>query len=285
MARVCSNWCFTSFAVKCPVWDVTKMSYLTYQQEKCPTTGKLHWQGYVKALERVGHKKIQEIIGDPVCHVEILRGKPGQAAAYCHKDETAVEGTRAEFGALPKDMGKRTDLDAFRDAIMSGMSQAELLQKHLGCMAKYQPLYKLMLLEYSKKRKYVGDERPVLEFHIGPTGSGKSRAVFEKYPDAYNWSIDNGGGSTWISNYKGEEVIILDEYRGELRFKALKELCGWNPYSFQSKFGDVQILAKKFVFTSTTHPNDWYPDPEGEWARRVAEFGVEYKYEGESVVT
>lgn len=41
---------------------------------------------------------------------------------------------------------------------------------------------------------------------------------------------------------------------------------------------DVQVMAKKFVFTSTTEPELWYDDPEGEWARRIREFGVKIYY-------
>jgi hypothetical protein len=38
------------------------------------------------------------------------------------------------------------------------------------------------------------------------------------------------------------------------------------------------VLAKKFVFTSTTEPVLWYDDPLGEWARRIREFGVFVRY-------
>ena len=34
----------------------------------------------------------------------------------------------------------------------------------------------------SSRRKYEPGESPVLEFHIGPTGAGKSKAVTAKYP-------------------------------------------------------------------------------------------------------
>jgi len=276
MARVYQNWVFTSFEVEPPAYDENTMLFMVYQRETAPTTQKLHWQGYFKAHKRIGFKTAKQIVGNSA-HLEVMRGTPKQASDYCLKDETAIEGTRAVFGEIPTH-GDKNDMAAWRDAIKAGMSQTDLFENFLPLMLRFSNAYKQMATLYSKKRKYEGDERPVLEFHIGPTGSGKSKTVFEKYPDAYAWSIDNGGGSTWISNYNGEDVIILDEFRGELRFKALKELCGWNPYSFQSKYGDVQILAKKFVFTSTTHPNEWYVDREGEWARRVAEFGVEYKY-------
>jgi hypothetical protein len=121
-------------------------------------------------------------------------------------------------------------------------------------------------------------EKPVLEFHLGPTGSGKSRAVFEKYPDEFYWCLA-GGSAVWPNDYKGELIIVFDDYRGELPFPSINQLCSFMRCSFQSKGGpEVQVMAKKFVFTSTTEPELWYDDPEGEWARRIREFGVKIYY-------
>ena len=130
------------------------------------------------------------------------------------------------------------------------------------------------------RRVYEEGKRPQLEFHIGPTGSGKSRAVMQLYRDAYWWFPANGGNSVWLNGYNGEETIVFDEYyRGEVPFDLFKVLCGFTPCSFQVKgSADVQVLAKKFVFTSTDAPSTWYAFPAGEWARRVAEFGTIITY-------
>lgn len=37
------------------------------------------------------------------------------------------------------------------------------------------------------------------------------------------------------------------------------------------------MLADKIVFTSCTPPESWYPDPKGEWARRIKTFGVKFR--------
>jgi hypothetical protein len=133
---------------------------------------------------------------------------------------------------------------------------------------------------YVNKRKFADGEVPKLEFHIGASGTNKSRTVFAKYPDAYCLPIGNGGNSIWFDGYDGEEVIIINEYSGELPFNMIKQLCDWYPFSVQTKGGTVGIMAKTIVFTSTTGPEEWYPqDFKGEWKRRVAEFGTTYKYE------
>jgi hypothetical protein len=42
----------------------------------------------------------------------------------------------------------------------------------------------LEVLRRGSKRKFLDGERPIVEMHFGATGSGKTRAVLEKYPDA-----------------------------------------------------------------------------------------------------
>ncbi len=83
----------------------------------------------------------------------------------------------------------------------------------------------------------------------------------------------------WLDGYKGEDTIMLDEFHGGLDFLAIRALCGFAPVSFQVKGGMMQVLAKKFVFTSTRAPETWYEDALGEWARRIAEFGNIISYD------
>jgi hypothetical protein len=124
-------------------------------------------------------------------------------------------------------------------------------------------------------RLFEHGEKPVLEFHLGPAGSGKSRAVFEKYPVEFYWFLT--GGRAY--DYKDELIMVFDDFRGELPFPSINQLCSFTPCSLQLMGGpDVQVMAKKFVFTSTTEPELWYDDPEGEWARRIREFGVKIYY-------
>jgi hypothetical protein len=96
------------------------------------------------------------------------------------------------------------------------------------------------------KREYAPGEKPVLEFHIGPTGTSKTRAVFDKYksPEAFHWYPSNGGHAVWMDGYEGHGIIVLDEYRGEVPFNHAKFIFGFQPCTFQTKGGPtLQVLA------------------------------------------
>ena len=90
-------------------------------------------------------------------------GTPGEAAGYCKKGEREkpeeflggwavfkdeiAEGNAhwkrgGEFGERMKNPkpGERVDISGFRDAIKRGASDAELLDNHVSCVAKYQKM-------------------------------------------------------------------------------------------------------------------------------------------------
>ena len=99
--------------------------------------------------------------------------------------------------------------------------------------------------------------------------------------------MDNGGYTMWVDGYAGEDTITADEMRGDrepgrpgMPFALCKRLCDWQPLRLQAKGTSIHILARRIVFTSTMHPLLWYEDPDGEWRRRLNDFGFLYTYPG-----
>lgn len=108
MSTVFRNVCFTIFT---PEWDYNKLSSEEFvravvQKEKCPESGKEHFQGFccLKTPARLG--KVKELLGDATAHIEKAKGSPKQAWDYCCKEESRVEGPWT-FGTLPEGPGKR----------------------------------------------------------------------------------------------------------------------------------------------------------------------------------
>lgn len=81
--------------------DRSHIKYAIWQREVCPTTQREHWQGYIHVKTPCRYSKIQEILGDPVAHVEIAGGTPEQNHTYCTKADSRKPGTQPiEIGTL-----------------------------------------------------------------------------------------------------------------------------------------------------------------------------------------
>lgn len=110
--------------------DRDQVKYLIYGQETAPTTGCVHYQGYVVFTNGKSLKAAKKKIS-PRCHLEVSKGSAEQNRKYCSKD-----GIIKEFGDLPQ-QGKRSDLVAVQDAIKKGATEKEIAETHFGTWVKY----------------------------------------------------------------------------------------------------------------------------------------------------
>lgn len=124
------NWCFTSYIEPKPSYD--EISYMVYQKERCPTTGREHYQGYVELTNKIRLNRVKEIFNDNTIHLENRKGSQKQAIDYCTKDKTRVEDCKPVFFGLPKNQGHRTDLDEIYEDIEEGLTAREILRAHRG---------------------------------------------------------------------------------------------------------------------------------------------------------
>lgn len=123
------NWCFTSYVdVLKP--DLDSLSFITYQREKCPSTCKLHFQGYVEFEEKKSMAAVKKILGDDKAHLEQRKGSQKQAMEYCNKVLSRFE-EPITYGR-PKQQGHRKDLDDIWDDVVEGMTTREILMRHGG---------------------------------------------------------------------------------------------------------------------------------------------------------
>lgn len=126
------NVCFTSYDEEHPDFNDQYMNYLVCQREKCPTTGRLHWQGYVEFKKQLRMNKACELISKGKRpHISNRQKSQEAAINYCKKIESAIPGTLYEIG-LRKHQGNRSDLDAIVDLIESGMTMREILIEERG---------------------------------------------------------------------------------------------------------------------------------------------------------
>lgn len=256
--------CFTAFQQDPPTMVPGTMSYLVYQQEVCPKTGRDHWQGYVEFKDAKTISAAQTLLGCLTAHMEKRKAKANDPAIeYCKKDETRKEGTDfKEFGEpkVMKGQGKRTDIDDFAEAVNAGASMEELYDDHAGIMLKYpQGVQKMLDFKIVKKPRLGQDEdMPECIWMYGPTGTGKTHRAFEDYnPDTdYVWQPDGEWG---FDSYTNQSKVIINEFRGQINYANLLQMCDKFPFKVRRRgLAPTDFVAKKIIITSSMHPRDVY---------------------------
>lgn len=207
--------------------------YVVWQLEKVAHE---HIQGYVELTKQRRLANMKKWL--PTAHFESRRGTAEEARAYCKKEESRVAGPweRGEFGFAP---GKRSDLDAVKDAIKAGASRRELLDEHTEVLAKY-PRF---VSEYQKViREEAVEQLPplvpkfpwqqkVLDLvaavpdarHIywiyDPIGNHGKTYMAKYLVQEHNAFYTNGGKSVDLAYaFSGEPVVVFDYVRDAQEF-------------------------------------------------------------------
>lgn len=262
------NWCFTDFEVeKGPiVFDESKMRYLVFQKEKCPETGRLHYQGFVQFHKQQWLAGCQKCLGrDKKMHANGLISTPQQAAAYAKKEESRVEGPW-EYGQMLV-QGTRTDLQIVADDIVSKAPLREVALKYPATyISNWRGMEKLSQLVNPASYR----QKPEVLYLWGEPGVGKSRWVREHVdPTTVYFYRDNEHG--WFDGYLGQECVVVDEFMGLTPISHMLQLIDYGAVSQPVKGGFVPIRAHKWIFTSNKSPEHVYYYNEA-WLRRVKEF-------------
>ena len=108
----------------------------------------------------------------------------------------------------------------------------------------------------------------------GPSGTGKSRFVAALGPDAF-WKAPE---SKWWDGYSGQETVVLDDFKDyAMPLVELQRLLDWYPVG-RGQGRSVPMMAKRYVLTSNTSPDDWYirADPHRTVRRRISDFAERF---------
>lgn len=247
--RQAKNWVFTDNNGE--LWKSLPegVTYVTHQLEKAPTTGTVHVQGYLQLgkQQRIGFlKKLR-----PRAHWEIAKGTLAQNQAYTTKEHTAL-GERVTLG-VPKQQGKRVDLEGFREAVRSGKRQRQLFDSHLTIMARYPKLYHSLSALYKPERK----ERTVIVLY-GDPGTGKTTSVHNEFPDCYCIPPTD---KLWLPGYDGHDVVLWDDFAGrgsKVGLTLLLQMLDNFPLQLEYKGGHLWFNPKLVILTTNVSPENWY---------------------------
>lgn len=226
--------------------------YICWGKEVAPSTGTPHLQGYfeLKTKRNMNGLQSKELKGIGM-GLKIRMGNQEQAINYCKKD-----GEFVEYGTKCK-QGKRTDLEAYRDMIIDDDVRVDDIA--IENPGAYHIFGRTMeKLEELAMRKKFRTEMTQGIWLWGKTGVGKSHAAFKNFnPDThYVLNVNDNG---WWEGYKQQDVVIINEFRGQIPFGELLDLVDkWPKTVKRRNKAPLPFISKFVIITSSMPPVDIY---------------------------
>lgn len=118
----------------------SRIKFICYQTEKCPTTDVLHVQGYIVLPSPQKPGFLKKLLNDPALHVEHAKGNDEQCFAYCTKEDSRApeEDYVCVIYGDRSGQGQRTDVASFVEAIKTGATDRTLVDEHPVAFLRYQ---------------------------------------------------------------------------------------------------------------------------------------------------
>lgn len=225
--------------------DLVKQTQYTIIGYEKGESGTLHWQGYCYFSNKKSFEQIKAIL--PRAHIEKQRGSCTQAIDYCKKD-----GDWKEWGNRPS--GGTNQTHKWKEIIqLAKQGRIEAIEDQYP--AEYLRYYK-MLLGLHKPEHPIILQTLENEWWFGDTGTGKSRELWERFPNHYQKPLNK-----WWDGYSGEEVVAIEEWspKNEVTASLLKIWADRYPFCAEVKGGTLQkIRPKKIIVLSNYKPQDCF---------------------------
>lgn len=276
-------WCFT---LNNPVMDdSTSLETLAVEETRVKTilygretgeSGTPHFQGIIilTVPTRMAWLRQRFIdFGISSVHWSKCRNRPA-AIKYCKKDgDWELLGEQ-----LNSRQGRRTDL---QDACTSLLESRNLLlfkEEYPEIYVKYHKGFEKLLHDDCLGNRIPPD----ITWIYGPTGTGKTRYVFDRESLDHLWlaSVD----LKWFDGYNGQPAVLIDDFRGNFcSFHSLLRYLDRYPMRVPVKGGFVVWKPERIYITSSKHPSAIYNVDEdvNQLLRRITRI----RYTGEAHVT
>lgn len=235
---------------------------LCFQEEKSPSTGALHLQGYVRFTSKRRLPFVKAYLGSPSAHLEIAKGSPAQNLAYCTKSDSATGAISFQHGEFGAGAGRRTDLDRVVALIQEGKTLEEINTECPSEIIKYGrgiQLSRTLQLSASAPTTF---ERCCIVLW-GRSGAGKSLWARDycqhRGLSLYSKPLTKSSDVQWFDGYDGEECLLLDDFTDQA--VGFRELLIWldlYKHRVQIKGGMAIAAWRHVIITSNEDPATWY---------------------------
>lgn len=250
------NWCFTlnNYTNEEYMAACCEESYIKYGivGKEVGDQGTPHLQGYYHMHNAIMLKKLKAKL--PRGHWEICKGSPAENIAYCSKENNTYSwGVKPLSQQEKGELGKRKWDEAYHNAIEGNF---DAIDKSI-LISQYGNL-KRIYNDHHKKPTGI-DVLPGIWVY-GMSGTGKSRMIWDKYPDSYRKMMNK-----WWDNYNMEQVVVLEDVDKESAKWISFYLKIWGdhyPFRAEVKGGSIMIRPSIVIVTSQYQINELWQDDE-----------------------
>ena len=210
----------------------------------------------------------------PGAHIDRAEGTVAECRAYVQKSgkwassekaETSIPDSFEEWGEVPVErQGERTDLAILYQMIKDGYSNYEIMEAN--------PDYLITLDRIERARQAVREQqyqdtfrKLEMTYIWGPTGTGKTRSVMEKY--SYSGVYRVTDYTHPFDSYQGEDVLLLDEYSSNFKIRDLLNFLDGYPLKLPARYSNrVACYTKVYIISNLCltkqYPEEQYRSPE-----------------------
>lgn len=253
--------------------DRDKCLFIIFQTERCPDTGRTHFQGYVVFKNDRNYKSVHEFLpwGSWVFKAG---GTHEQCIAYCSKESTRIDGP-FECGTRPSTASLTAEKPALyvKRRLFAQDPVDAILESDVGFSFVIRHYKNLLSVENKLRKPEEGQNRQVI-VQYGGTGLGKTYASTRG--SHFMVPRPRKGGTLWFDNYDGEDSLVFDEFDGSfIQPTEFNLLCDSTQYQLPIKGGFKWLRSPILWFNTNHRPDTWWPKsktPFDSHIRRVSEF-------------
>lgn len=242
-----------------PEWKPAEMAYLVYQYERCPSTGRIHVQGYVRFHSRKRMNTVKNVFGRQDMHLSTARDSEEINRNYCTKEESRVLAGNEHGDYQPEagKQGKRSDLARYCDRIRAGEAVRAIARDEdmAATFVRYNQGLTAFATAMQPDVPVARDVRVTVLW--GPTGVGKTHRVMTQFPTAYRVTPCL---HPW-DGYERQETVVFDEF--DYSKWTIQQMNGfldkW-PCELPARYRNRSAAWTRAIICSNSPPESWWPE-------------------------
>lgn len=219
----------------------------------------------------------------PTAHIEMGKGKIEQCIDYVKKSgkwskdakaDTRVDGTFEESGEPPVEaQGTRNDLNVLYDMVKQGLKDYEILEANPTYLVNLRDIENVR--QVNNERMFATQIRNMDVTYIwGDPGTGKTYGVLTRYGFENVFRVSDYRNP--FDGYSGQDVLLLDEFDGQLPITLMNKLLEGYPFQLPCRFNNKWACYTKVYIIANSPLGHHYKDTHRDnellwlaWIRRI----------------